>query len=85
MATLPKAVKYIKFFFSLSEVEEDKKDVLHVSSFSYQIFHPNSCSFPQPSKSFVRLAYLKSWFLFAIDSQINEGRDRMFAYHEFHE
>lgn len=43
------------FFFPMSEVEEDKKDVLSVSLFSYQIVHPNSCSFTQLSKSSVRL------------------------------
>lgn len=58
MAMLPKAGTCHEMF-SLPEVEDDKKDVLYEFSFNFQVFYPNSCSLLHPSKSSVRLAYLK--------------------------
>lgn len=47
------------FFFSLSVAEEDKNDVLYVSSFGYQYFILVNAP-PSPPKYPVSLAYLKS-------------------------
>lgn len=48
MAILPIAVKHRVFFFPLLVAEEDDSDVLCVSPFSYQVFHPKSRAFPNP-------------------------------------